>query len=52
MNDQILMIGDHRLPLRLVQTPDGILRVPRYVYRASDELGWQVMIQIQASPVR
>lgn len=37
-----LQIGRHCLPVREVETPDGLLMVPRYVYRHNS--GWEVRI--------
>ncbi len=44
-----LNIGEHRLPLREVDTPDGLLMVPSHVYR--QQYSWQVRIIRQDEPV-
>ena len=43
-----LLIGNHQLPLRYVDTPDGMLPAPRYVYRCKNR--WQVRIIRQDEP--
>ena len=43
-----LNIGNHQLPYREIDTPDGWLLVPRHVYRMSH--GWQVRIRRKDEP--
>lgn len=43
-----LIIGHHQLPQRGIQTPDGLLLVPRYVYRQKNR--WLVRIKRQDEP--
>ena len=43
-----LSIGEHKLKLREVDTPDGILQVPSHIYRTHG--GWRVQIKREDEP--
>ncbi len=44
-----MQIGDHKLPLREVDTPEGIIEVPSHIYRKA--LGWDIKICREDEPV-
>ncbi|WP_420588261.1 hypothetical protein [Bacterioplanoides sp.] len=45
-----MTIGNHVLPLREVATPDGVMMVPRHVYRRSNRPAWHIEISRQGEP--